>query len=298
MNYELIIVRYGEIALKGKEIRKRFESILVNNIKNALKTVKISNKLKQERGRIYIYTNQINKSITVLEKIFGITSISPANQTDADITSISKLAINLLDNKLNKDSNFAIRATRTGTHDFSSQDVAVEVGDKIVKSTKAGVDLTNPEFELFIEVRNKNAFLFTEKIRGVGGMPLGSQGNILAIIDSPESILASWYLMRRGCKTIFLKTKEIDTNFLQSFMDNWFVKSEILTFDKENINKTLDENTCNAIVTGHSLNNNSEEVISDIEKLKKHVRLPILNPLITMDAEEINTKIRQIGLKI
>ena len=102
MKYDLILVRYGEIALKGRETRRRFESILVNNIKNALNTENISNKINKEMGRIFIHTTQIDKSISVLKKIFGITSISPCNKIESKIESISKLAIKISKEKIDK----------------------------------------------------------------------------------------------------------------------------------------------------------------------------------------------------
>ena len=79
MNYELIIIRYGEIALKGKETRKYFENCLISNIKTVLILKNISAIIKKERGRIYLYTDYIKESIDVLKRIFGIISISPAN---------------------------------------------------------------------------------------------------------------------------------------------------------------------------------------------------------------------------
>ncbi len=302
MKYKLIIVRYGEIALKGKETRKRFENTLISNIKNALGK-NLSNKIIKEWGRIYVYTTQIDQCLNVLQRIFGITSISPALQTLSNMDSMSILAVNISKEELNKKKNFAIRATRTGEHEFTSQDVAIKIGDEIVKATKAGVNLSNPDFELFIEVRNENAYLFTKKICGTGGMPLGTQGKILALIDVPESILAAWYLMRRGCKTIFVTTKESNKNILKSFMENWFIKSDILTLDSEKnlveeLNTIAIEKNCDAIATGHTILDKSQNILPDIKQLKKHVKFPILHPLIAMDKEQIDQKCKEIGLSV
>ena len=302
MKYKLIIVRYGEIALKGKETRKRFENTLISNIKNALGK-NLSNKIIKEWGRIYVYATQIDQCLNVLQRIFGITSISPALQTLSNMDSMSILAVNISKEELNKKKSFAIRATRTGEHEFTSQDVAIKIGNEIVKATKAGVNLSNPDFELFIEVRNENAYLFIKKISGTGGMPLGTQGKILALIDAPESILAAWYLMRRGCKTIFATTKESNKNILKSFMENWFIKSDTLTLDSEKnlveeLNTIAIEKNCDAIATGHTILDKSQNILSDIKQLKKHVKFPILHPLIAMDKEQINQKCKKIGLSV
>jgi len=302
VKYELIIVRYGEIGLKAKETRKRFEQALVNNIKTALNKEHISSRIKREWGRIYVYTNQINESLAILQKIFGITSISPAVQTQSDMNFMSKLAVTFSKEVLSKEKSFALRVTRTGDHEFTSQDVAIKIGNDIVKETKAFVNLTKPDFELFIEIRDKNAYIFTEKIRGTGGLPLGTQGKILALIDNPKSILASWYLMRRGCKIIFINTKKSNTEALCSFTSDWYADSDISIVDSgkdiyENLNKTASERKCDAVVTGHSLGN-SQHKLSDIKLFKKHITFPILCPLIAMDQDEISKKCKEIGVKI
>jgi thiamine biosynthesis protein ThiI len=191
VKYELILIRYAELGLKATETRNRFENTLINNIRNALKTKEISFELRRERGRIYVFTNQINKSIDVLQKIFGITSISPAVKTSSKMEAISKVAIDISKEKLTKKKSFALRVTRTGNHSFTSQDVAVQIGNDVVKATNSSVNLTNPDFELFIEIRDKNAYLFIQKIRCNGGLPLRTQGKILVLVDSLESILAA-----------------------------------------------------------------------------------------------------------
>ena len=132
MEYKLIIVRYGEIALKGEATRRHFENCLINNIKNALNIKQIPYRIKMERGRIYAYTNQIKKGLDVLQKIFGITSISPAAPIQSNMNSMSSLATSISKEKLTKEKSFAIRSTRMGEHSFTSQDVAVKIGNDVV----------------------------------------------------------------------------------------------------------------------------------------------------------------------
>lgn len=304
MKYELIIVRYGEIALKGKATRKHFEKALIKNIKNTLNKSHILNKIKKEWGRIYVYTNQINESIGILQKIFGITTISPAFQTQSDMASMTKLSIRISKEKLTGEKSFALRVTRTGEHRFTSQDAAVKIGNEIVKATKAKVDLTKPDFELFIEIRDENAYMFTEKIRGTGGLPLGTQGKVLALITTPESILAAWHLMRRGCTVVFGTTKKTDNKLLNSFISNWNVPIDIVPVEAhgKNLYKKLNEiaveRNCDAIVTGHTLYENSYNTLSDVKLLKKYIEYPVLYPLISMEKNEINQKCKEIGIQL
>ena len=304
MNYKLIIIRYGEIGLKAKQTRKRFENKLITNIKNALEKEKITNKIMNEWGRIYVHTTQINQCNQTLKKIFGITSFSPAIKTKSDLESISKLSLDFSNKFLTKEKTFAIRATRTGDHNYTSQDVAVKIGSDVVKETKASVNLTNPDFELFIEIRDENAYIFTEKIIGTGGLPLGTQGQILALIDTPRSILAAWYLMKRGCKITFININKSNKKSLSSFSLNWYANSQVREthVDKKNLYNTLNEITSqgyyDALVTGFNINNNPEEILQEIKNLKKHITIPVLHPLIAMEEKQINLKCKQIGLTL
>jgi thiamine biosynthesis protein ThiI len=302
VKYELIIVRYGELALKGKQSRKIFENTLIQNIRNAFDKKNISGKIFKEWGRIFVSTSEIDGSTEILKRIFGITSISPAVKTSSDLESISKLSVQISKELLTKNRSFAIRPRRTGEHNYSSQDVAIRVGNDIVKETGSPVDLNSPDLELFIEVRSENAYLFNEKISCVGGLPLGSQGNICAIIDSPESILAAWYLMKRGC-SVFFVTNKADINILSGFIEDWFAKSNIFTIDFNHnyfsqLNKLADKNKCHAVAFGSSLFVNTKKVIDELKDLKRNLECPILHPLIAMNKEEIFEKCKEIGIKL
>jgi len=302
MDYDLILIRYGELSLKSSFVRKQFESILIRNIKKAFECSNISCKIKTERGRIYLYTDEISKGFGVLKKVFGITSFSPVVKTTSDIEEMSSLALRFSQKILDKEKSFALRVTRTGDHSFSSQDVAVKIGNVIVDATKADVDLSNPDFELFIEIRNKNAFFFTEKIRGTGGLPLGTQGKVLALVNTPQSLLAAWYLMRRGCDVLFLMTNNQIVDVLHSFITNWYLESDIIEYDPkeknlyETVNKITSERSCDAFVTGHAIYDTSQDILSDIKQFKKHINLPILHPLIAMDFSEIDKKCMELGI--
>lgn len=302
MQSDLILIRYSEIGLKGKQTRKNFLRILVRNIKNTLKENKINNVIKSERGRIFLETKQIKKSLNLLSKIFGIKSYSPAIKTNSDIKSISTIAIELAKSDLKKNQSFALRVTRTGTHDFSSMDVAVKIGAIIVEKLGNKVDLTNPDFEIFIDIRENFAYIFKEKICGVGGLPLGSQGNILTLVKSPESLLAAWYLMKRGCFSYFITFNKQYFDLTNTFCKNWSNKSFVkLECFKDNyiglINDFIFEYNCKAVITDHSLFNN-EKNFGDVLFLKEKISIPVLHPLIVMNQEDIEKKLAQIGVNL
>lgn len=286
---ELIIMRYGEIGLKQNITRRIFENTLIKNIKKSLQKQNIEFEIERKRARNYVISNQIEDCIKILSKIFGITSFSPAFKTNIDKKSLKKITLNIIENKITENTSFALKVNRTGTHDFTSRDIAVFLGDVIQKKTKAAVNLSNPDITLFVEIIDKTAFLFFEKISGAGGLPLNTQGRILAYIDSKEAILAAWFLMRRGCMPIFLINKKILYDKVENFTNNWHCICCIE--NNKNIQEYVIQKRCDAIVTGYKLND-----FEKIKQLKKQVKIPILHPLIGLSDEEINEKIELTGL--
>ncbi len=299
MTDELIIVRYGEISLKSKYVRKKFESILIKNIKKALERKNISCEIEKERGRIYIYTNKINSSISILKKIFGIVSFSTCIKTKVSLDNISKKVIDFSKDYLNKEVSFAIRSTRSGNHIFSSQDVSIKVGNDIVEKFGLKVDLTNPDYEIFIEVRGTNAYIYDKKIKGPGGMPFGSQDKLLSIINDDFSLLSSWYLLSRGCKVLFFVNNDYNLDFLESFCNDWYIPKDFEIYDKKQdffyeINRISNEKKCKAVVS--SIYNLENEGVLNIKEYKKNIQKTVLYPLISFNKEEIKEILSKKGL--
>ena len=303
MNFDLILIRYGELSLKSTYVRKFFESLLVRNIKKALLTEDIPHDIITERGRIYLSTKEVQKSILVLSRIFGIVSFSPVEQTGSSLEEISSSAVQISKEILTKEKSFAIRSTRVGNHQYTSQEVAVHVGNLIVTTTHAKVDLTSPDVELFIEIRDKKSFLFTEKIPGVGGLPLGTQGRILAVVEKPSSLLAAWYLMRRGCYVTVVYTDESNRELISSFFKQWFADIDILGVDSSTktfyhqLATIAAEKKCDALVTGYTLDDPSSP-FQELLRFKIEMAIPVLHPLIAMTQEEIQHQCKTRGISI
>ena len=302
MNYDLILIRYGELSLKSSYVRKQFTFALIRNIKRAFHMHNLACDISTERGRIYLDTDQILAGVNVLQNVFGITSVSPAIKTTSQLEDMIALSLKCCEPILHKGKSFALRVKRTGEHDFSSQDIAVKLGNVIVEATTADVDLTHPDVELFIEIRDDIAFFFTEKIRGTGGMPLGTQGSLLALISTPQSLLSAWYLMRRGCDIHLLLTNNSLRETVEAFLRKWYAKSDIISIDSksknlfEHINMIASQQACAALVTDHSLYDTSRDVLSEIKHMKTAVRIPIVHPLIAMDEDEIQQQCKELGI--
>ncbi len=302
MKYTLILVRYGELSLKSAYVRRYFESILVRNINKVLAQENLQGTLTKDRGRIYLRSPCIERCSRVLPRIFGIVSFSLAVETPADLKEISALALQFMREALTKQQSFAIRATRTGTHPFTSHDIAVLLGNDIVEELRAPVDLTDPDVELFIEVRDTKAFLYTKKIGGVGGLPRGTQGTVLALIETPESLLAAWFLMHRGCDIVFVNTRKSVEEPLKLFCERWYLTLETTFLDPKahsyhhDLDSIATDHHCDAVVTGHTLEH-PRTTFAMMSTWKQHSEIPMLMPLIAMDEAEIEVRCKKLGIR-
>ncbi len=188
----VVIVRYGELALKGKN-RVMFEKKLVENIKKTLELQEISYKsVTRPHGRIIINT----QCQPDLSRVFGVVSFSYAIETRADINSIKAALIEVLPSIK---TTFRITTQRIDKSlPFNSMQLDKEIGAFVVEKTNKKVSLKDFETEIGIELINKKAYIYTQKIAGPGGLPVGISGNAALIINDKYSILAGLLLLKRG----------------------------------------------------------------------------------------------------
>ena len=193
----VVIVRYGELALKSHSIRRFFTKQLINNIQDAMMRDGIEGFIEEERGRIYVLTGD-KSALKTISRVFGIVSVSWAEETDASMENIAALSVKLFGCKKGT---FAVRAARTGNHNYTSQELGAYVGEKILeKCPDLKVNLKKPQNEVHIEVRNARAFVFSDAVKGVGGMPVGTQGDVRAPLRGKRDLLAAWMMLKRGCR--------------------------------------------------------------------------------------------------
>jgi len=282
--FDLIIVRYAEIGLKSESVRRRFERQLIENIRYALNRESIVATIQTERGRIFLITRQIERALEVLKKIFGVASVSPSAETSSTMKSIIKKSLEMMAEIPKDGKTFAVRVRRTGNHDFTSQDVAVEVGREIKEKYNLKVNLEKPDIELFVEVRDEKSYLFFEKIKGPGGLPAGTQGKILSLIRNRNDILALWYMLRRGCSAKLLVENEETT--LNKFVREWYVENHV-----EISYGGIEENLkgCIALVTGETM----DDINLDMDKF---LNIPILRPLVSFDENRLREMMGRVGL--
>ena len=201
----LFLIRYGELGLKSERVRSRFEKALRDNIISRFIKASKECRIESERGRIFLWADDETFGKEILSRTFGIVSFSIAEETTSDMESIFKLAIEVARPLFKDGTRFAVRARRNGQHPYTSMELGKETGSAIFiafEDMNPKVDLTRPELEIFVEVRQNRTFIFTRKIPGPGGMPLGTQGRVLGLVENTRDIAACWPIMKRGCRVI------------------------------------------------------------------------------------------------
>ena len=326
-----ILVRYGEIGVKSPVVRKRFEKKLISNIKNLIKC-----KITINQGRIFLYPEDYDEAFKSLKKIFGVVSYSPTISTDTDFDSIKATVQgyikDLVDKgEFNPEKPFAVKCRRVGTHDFSSREMAGFCGAAVIEVTNAPVDLSNPEFRLYIEVREDKTYIFHEKIKGPGGLPIGTQGRMIALVSSGiDSPVATYLMMKRGCDItilnfnnapytsgsndkiikIYQKLKEYASGSeLKLYQVNYgdFLKkcSEdapprmTCVLCKSGMyqiaEKIAKQEKALAIIDGSSVGQVASQTLPNILATRHSTSMPVLSPLIGLDKLEISEMAEKIG---
>ncbi|MBZ9570195.1 tRNA 4-thiouridine(8) synthase ThiI [Methanobrevibacter sp. TMH8] len=332
MNYNLIIARYGEIGIKSPRVRARFERKLKSNIESAFDC-----RINISQGRVFVFPNDFDEAYEKLKRIFGVVSFSPAICTVTSFEDIEKALSNYSDkladeDLIDSDTPFAIRCRRVGNHDFSSQELAAFAGGVIIEKLGCPVDLSNPKLEIFVEVRDNETYIYHKKIKGPGGLPLGTQGRLVALISSGiDSPVAAYLMMKRGCSITAIHFdndpfagSKVTENFeklvdkLNEYSYGSPIKTKIIKYG--NYLKTCKENapeklTCvlcksgmyrvasevakkeNAlgIVDGSSVGQVASQTLPNILATRDGAEFPILSPLIGLDKVEIEKIARKIG---
>ena len=201
---DIVLLKYGEIALKGLN-KPVFEQKLLSNISRVLEPVgKFS--IRKSQSMIYVEPLEENidmdEAIERMSKVFGIVNICPAVSCEKDMESIEKTTIECLNEMDVEGKTFKVEAKREDKQfPMNSPQLCQHMGGCILKNVKGlKVDVHNPDILVQIEIRKK-AYIFTQKVSGAGGMPVGTGGKAMLLlsggIDSP---VAGYMIAKRGVK--------------------------------------------------------------------------------------------------
>jgi thiamine biosynthesis protein ThiI len=197
------LIRYNELGLKSPRVRARFQNQMIKNIEDKFLNAGLDCFISSDWGRIFLDTEEKDKGISILQTVFGLTSVSPVKNSTAELDDITNTTISLTQDLIQSNQSFALRTRRTGQHRYTSMELAQQLGTAILKrfpEKNLKVNLTRPDVEIFVEVRQNKSYIFSESYPGPGGLPLGTQGKVISIFNTPNSYIASWLLMKRGCR--------------------------------------------------------------------------------------------------
>lgn len=201
---KILIVRCGEVALKGMN-KPYFERVLVERIRKNLANVKGA-KITRKEGLIFVRVptdSNMDEVTREVSKVFGVSSVSPAVEAASDIDAIGNEAVKVMNNLIEERGirTFKVEAKRADkSFPVKSPDIARRIGASILKGCKVlKVDVHNPDCRIFVDLRADRTYIYEDKIHGLGGLPLGTNGKGLVLlsggIDSP---VAAWMMAKRG----------------------------------------------------------------------------------------------------
>ena len=180
MQTEIILAKYGELALKGLN-RNTFEDILMKNIKRRLKPL---GKFTYTRAQSTIYiepeTPDIDLDVVMdnMKKIFGIAALCKACVCEKDLADISRVGIPYLEETLLGVKTFKVESKRADKQfPLKSPEICRELGGQILEAyPHLQVDVKHPDVTVMVEIREKHAFVHAGNEKGAGGLPVGSSG--------------------------------------------------------------------------------------------------------------------------
>jgi thiamine biosynthesis protein ThiI len=203
---DVVVVRHGDIGVKSAPVQSWMEETLAENLKALLTARSIAGHVEQHWGRLFVRTDEAEAAARAAADVFGVASASPARTVEPTLDAISdglaEIAAAAYDG-----GSFAVEASRAGDHEFTSQDVGQVGGEAIWAAVEAEfepeVDLDDPDCRFEVEVREGEAYLFLERFDGPGGLPVGTQSPMVALISGGiDSPVAAWLAMKRGAPIV------------------------------------------------------------------------------------------------
>ena len=331
---DIILLKLGEIVLKGLN-RKAFERKLLNNIAARLKSIgnfKISCLQSTVYVEPQDDSCDLEEAFEACGKIFGIISMTRASACEKDKDAIAQLAIRCLKEEMQNAKSFKVESKRSDkSFPMTSIQLSQYVGGELQEAyPDTPVDVHNPELTVYVEVRDLAAYVHANPVPGAGGMPVGSNGVAVTLlsggIDSPVS---TYMIARRGVRLIPVhffsfpytseqaKEKVVElATLLTDYCGKMTIEVVPFTHIQEEIRDKCPEEYftlimrrfmmrlaekiavyygAGAIVTGENLGQVASQTMEAMAVTRAVTTLPIVQPLIGFDKEEIVRLARKIG---
>lgn len=201
----ILLIRYAEIGLKSAPVRRRFENQLKDNILTMLMEDGVEALVTKRGARYYVEATDPDAAVRSVRKVFGVASISVAEVCSSRMEDMCTVAAEYSKGRISAGQSFAVKARREGSQGYSSMDVGREVGSAIFLANEdigVEVDLTDPDVVFYVEVRDNQAYIFQDYIRCHAGLPVGSQGKVIAHVGDDRGLVSAWLMMKRGCRIL------------------------------------------------------------------------------------------------
>jgi len=332
MKYDMIMLRFGELALKGKN-RGKFEKAIERDVRRVLRPFP-GLKYMRTFGRLYIELEgeSYEKVAVPLHKVFGIVSYSPLKRTESTLDAIRATSVAMMKELKQIPATFKV-ATKRPWKQFPHDTLQMNhlVGGYVLQAFPGlKVDVHQPEVTLHLDIQENASYVFCEVVPAAGGFPLGTNGKAMLMlsggIDSP---VAGWLAMKRGLELEAVhfhsypftseraQQKVIElTEVLSQYAGRIKLHMVPFTEIQTELNKTgqqnllitlmrrimlkitvklAERNKALAIVTGDSLGQVASQTLGSLNVIGKGIDIPLLRPLIAMDKVEIVKIAESIG---
>ena len=331
---DILLLKLGEIVLKGLN-RRSFEAKLVGNVRRrlvGLGNFQVSCLQSTVYVEPLDESADMDAAFNAVQDVFGIVKISRASACEKDKDAIARLAIECLREDMLRAKSFKVESKRSDKRfPMTSIQLSQYVGGELAEAyPNCEVDVHNPELTVNVEVRDLAAYVHAQPVDGAGGMPVGSNGIAISLlsggIDSPVS---TYMIAKRGVRLIPVhffsfpytsqqaKEKVIELgHILTAYCGAMTMEVVPFTHIQEEIRDKCPEeyftlimrrfmmriaqeialrSGAKAIVTGENLGQVASQTMEAMASTQAVLSLPVLQPLVGMDKEEIVRYARKIG---
>jgi len=335
---DVVLVRHGELGVKSEQVRRKMEDRLAENLWAMVDSWGLTGDVERGRNRLFVHTDAPDGVARAAADTSGVVSASPARSVEPTLSTISEALAETAEAHF-AGGTFAVDAHRAGpsdTHPFASTDIESEGGAAVwdaieAMGEKPEVDLDDPNFTLSVECRRDRAYVFCDTLDGPGGLPLGTQRPVVALVSGGiDSPVAAWKLLSRGCpvEPVYVDLgdyggpdhrarAEATVERLADFAPGESMRLHVVDagdvvadlaaelddlrmlalrrFMLAAAEAVAEDEDAVGVVTGEAIGQKSSQTSANIAVTDDAASLPVHRPLLTMDKAAITNLARDIG---